>query len=226
MSQLSAPKQASLAAAGEAAELFAANPTTDAIQDSLIASVLQTGSLAGMLQHKAGPLSHGGYTLPPFLHKVDLAWFNMSPAEAQGYSYGLLQRIEAANARLFGPQPSPPQRPVLIQNLFEPVVLRLGCCQAGVCRTISPGAGHDSSSNRRRALLPAQRHQGSTGNGAWRPAGSRQGCRGHSCTGWHCRGPRAAAAGDHHGTGCRCCSGTQCRCAAGGPQQQQGGWWQ
>lgn len=129
VSQLSAPKQAALAAAAEAAELFASNPTTDAIQDSLIASVLQTGSLAGMLQHKAGPLSHSGYALPPFLHKVDLAWLNMSPAEAQGYSHGLLQRIEAANASLFGPQPSPPQRPVLIQNLVD-----LWCCDWDVVK--------------------------------------------------------------------------------------------
>lgn len=123
VSKLSAAQKAALAAAAEQAELFAANPTTDAIHDSLIASVLQTGSLAGMLRRKAGPLLHCGYALPPFELRVDLAWLNMTATEAQGYSNSLLQRIEAANSRLFGPQPAAPQRPVLLQNLVD-----LWCC--------------------------------------------------------------------------------------------------
>lgn len=131
VSGLSPEQKASLAAAAtELAELFAANPTTDAVQDSLIASVLQTGSLAGMLQRKAGPLLHCGYALPPFQPgKIDLAWLNMTPASAQVYSDGLLQRINAANSRLFGPLPAALSRPVLLQSLID-----LWCCDWDIVR--------------------------------------------------------------------------------------------
>lgn len=49
VSRLAAGAKSTLAAAVEQFELYAANPTTDSIQLGLIASVLQTGSLAGML---------------------------------------------------------------------------------------------------------------------------------------------------------------------------------
>lgn len=117
--RLSAEQKASLAAAAEQAELFASNPTTNAIQDSLAAAVLEAGSLAGMLQQKAGPLLHSGYALPPFQAKIDLAWLNMTPASARAYSDGLLGRINAANSTLFGPLPPAPQRPVLLQTMVD-----------------------------------------------------------------------------------------------------------
>lgn len=118
VSRLSAEQQASLAVAAEQAELFVANPTTASIQDSLTASVLQGGSLAGMLQLKSGPLLHCGYACLAFqTGKIDLAWLNMSPASAQAYSDSLLQRINTANTMLFGPLPATPRRPVLLPAL-------------------------------------------------------------------------------------------------------------
>lgn len=72
-----------------------------------------------MLQKYAGPLLHIGYALPPFQHKLDVAWFSMTPTEVHGYDSELVQRINAANGRLFGPLPAAPSRPVLLQNLVE-----------------------------------------------------------------------------------------------------------
>lgn len=121
-SQLSASQKADLQQAAEQAQLFAANPTTDSIQQSLAAAVLKAGSLAGMLQQRAAPLLHQ-YALPAFELKVDLAWFSMTPAEAQGYDTTLLQRINSANSLLFGPLPAAPARPVLLQSMVD-----LWCC--------------------------------------------------------------------------------------------------
>ena len=120
VSQLAAAPKAALAAAVEQSDLFAANPATDDIYQDLISSVQEAGSFAGMLQHRgAGALLHSGYALPPFQHRVDLAWFNMTPAEAAEYDSGLLQRINAANSKLFGELPAPPSRPVLLQNMVD-----------------------------------------------------------------------------------------------------------
>ena len=130
VSQLSAAPKAALAAAVEQCDLYAANPTTDNIYQDLISSVQEAGSLAGMLQRRgAGPLLHNGYALPPFQHKVDLAWLNMTPAEAQACDSGLLQRITAANTKLFGELPAPPSRPVLLQNLVD-----LSCADWGAVK--------------------------------------------------------------------------------------------
>ena len=120
VSQLAVGPKATLAAAIEQSALFAANPATDDIYQDLISSVQEAGSFAGMLQRRgAGPLLHSGYALPPFQHRADLAWFNMTPAEAEGYDSGLLQRINAANSKLFGELPAPPSRPVLLQNKVD-----------------------------------------------------------------------------------------------------------
>jgi hypothetical protein len=120
VSQLAAAPKAALAAAVEQSDLYAANPATDDIYQDLISSVQEAGSFAGMLQRRgAGPLLHSGYALPPLQHKIDLAWFNMTPTEAAEYESGLLQRITAASSKLFGELPAPPSRPVLLQNMAD-----------------------------------------------------------------------------------------------------------
>lgn len=43
----------------------------------------------------------------------------MTAASAQAYSDSLLQRINTASSRLFGPLPAAPSRPVLLQNLVD-----------------------------------------------------------------------------------------------------------
>jgi len=100
--QLVSQPDAAPKAAVEQCDLYAANPTTDSICQDLISCVQEAGSFAGMLQHRgAGPLLHSGYALAPVQNKVDLAWFDVTLEEAQGYDSGLLQRINAANSKLF-----------------------------------------------------------------------------------------------------------------------------
>jgi hypothetical protein len=71
-----------------------------------------------MLQVVAGPLLHQYATLA-FQPGPDLQWFCMTPAEATAYNNGLLAKISAANAALFGPSPQTPNRPFLLQNTVD-----------------------------------------------------------------------------------------------------------
>jgi hypothetical protein len=68
-----------------------------------------------MLRRVSGPLLHH-YALQAFQPGPDFAWLCMAPDEAQAHRSKLLQDINTANTALFGQLPSPPARPVLLQN--------------------------------------------------------------------------------------------------------------
>jgi len=214
-----AASRAALAAAVEQCELYAANPTTHSIYQGLISCVQEAGSFAGMLQHRgAGPLLHSGYALPPFQNKVDLAWVNMTPAEAQVYDNGLLQRINAANCKLFGGLQAPPSRPVLLQNMVD-----LWCADWDAIKLsfAAPAAQGEATAAAASAavlsalLSGAQVAQAMGGCCSWKS------CSCGNCFGRHSRHTRAAAAGPHSRRG----PGTSASNCAWGQQQwgrQQG----
>ena len=72
-------------------------------------------SLAGMLRRVTVPLLHH-YVLPAFEAGPDLTWLCMTPTEALAYRTKQLQTISSAVEALYGPQPQPPARLVLLQN--------------------------------------------------------------------------------------------------------------
>lgn len=68
-----------------------------------------------MLRRVTVPLLHH-YALPAFDAGPDLTWLCMTPTEAQAYRSKLLQTISSATEGLYGPQPQPPPRLLLLQN--------------------------------------------------------------------------------------------------------------
>jgi hypothetical protein len=68
-----------------------------------------------MLRQVTVPLLHQ-YALPAFEAGPDLTWLCMTPTEAQLYRSKLLEIISSAIEALYGPQPQPPGRLLLLQN--------------------------------------------------------------------------------------------------------------
>jgi hypothetical protein len=77
-----------------------------------------------MLRRVTVPLLHQ-YALPAFEAGPDLTWLCMTPTEARDYRSKLLQTISSATEALYGPQPQPPPRLVLLQNTVSVCAERL-----------------------------------------------------------------------------------------------------
>lgn len=78
--------------------------------------------MAGMLRRVTVPLMHH-YALPAFEAGPDLTWLCMTPTEALAYRTKQLHTISSAIAALYGPQPPPPARLLLLQNTVSVCVL-------------------------------------------------------------------------------------------------------
>jgi hypothetical protein len=68
-----------------------------------------------MVRRVTVPLLHH-YALPAFETGPDLTWLCMTPTEALAYRNKQLQTISSAVEALYGPQPQPPARLLLLQN--------------------------------------------------------------------------------------------------------------
>jgi hypothetical protein len=91
------------------------NKCTPDVWQHLVDAVQQQGSLAGMLQLKAGPLVHSGYRLAAPADGCDLQHIGLKGSTAPQLVAQLVQQVHAGGQQLWGALPEAPSRPVLLQ---------------------------------------------------------------------------------------------------------------
>jgi hypothetical protein len=111
----SSSKAAALKAAQKLAAVYQYNKCTPDVWQHLVDAVQQQGSLAGMLQLKAGPLAHSGYRLAAPADGCDLEHIGLTGVMAPQLVAQLVLQVHEGGQQLWGALPEAPSRPMLLQ---------------------------------------------------------------------------------------------------------------
>lgn len=111
----SSSKAAALKAAQKLAAVYQYNKCTPDVWQHLVDAVQQQGSLAGMLQLKAGPLVHSGCRLAAPADRCDLQHVGLIGSNAPQLVAQLVHQVHAGSQQLWGRLPEALSRHVLLQ---------------------------------------------------------------------------------------------------------------